>query len=261
MVESKKIKVTFLGTGTSQGVPPIGCTSEVCLSQNPKDKRLRSSIHLDIDGISIVIDAGPDFRYQMIRAGINRIDALLFTHEHRDHTAGLDDIRPYNYLQEDHLDVYCTQRVLNTFKKQYHYIFDKNPYPGIPLIRFHHIDNNPFDVRGIPIIPIEVMHYKLPVLGFRVGNFTYITDANYIAEKEQHKAKGSQHLVLNALRKESHISHFTLDEAVNQAFKIGAENTWFTHMSHQIGLHDEVNAALPSNMQLAYDGQVIEIPF
>lgn len=258
---SGNLKVTFLGTGTSQGVPPIGCTSEVCLSSNPKDKRLRSSIHIEVEGLSIVIDAGPDFRYQMIRAGIRKIDALLFTHEHRDHTAGLDDIRPYNYLQEDHLDVYCTKHVLNTFKQQYHYIFDEKPYPGIPLIRFHQIENKPFEVRGIPIIPIEVMHFKLPVLGFRIGTFTYITDANYIAEEEQIKAKGSKHLVLNALRRESHISHFTLDEAVTQAKKIGAEQTWFTHMSHQIGLHDEVNAELPSNMQLAYDGQILEMPF
>lgn len=258
---SGNLKVTFLGTGTSQGVPPIGCTSEVCLSSNPKDKRLRSSIHIEVEGLSIVIDAGPDFRYQMIRAGIRKIDALLFTHEHRDHTAGLDDIRPYNYLQEDHLDVYCTKHVLNTFKQQYHYIFDEKPYPGIPLIRFHQIENKPFEVRGIPIIPIEVMHFKLPVLGFRIGTFTYITDANYIADEEQIKAKGSKHLVLNALRRESHISHFTLDEAVTQAKKIGAEQTWFTHMSHQIGLHDEVNAELPSNMQLAYDGQILEMPF
>lgn len=258
---SGNLKVTFLGTGTSQGVPPIGCTSEVCLSSNPKDKRLRSSIHVEVEGLSIVIDAGPDFRYQMIRAGIRKIDALLFTHEHRDHTAGLDDIRPYNYLQEDHLDVYCTRHVLNTFKQQYHYIFDEKPYPGIPLIRFHQIENKPFEVRGIPIIPIEVMHFKLPVLGFRIGTFTYITDANFIAEEEQIKAKGSKHLVLNALRRESHISHFTLEEAVSQAKKIGAEHTWFTHMSHQIGLHDEVNAELPSNMQLAYDGQTLEMPF
>jgi phosphoribosyl 1,2-cyclic phosphate phosphodiesterase len=255
------LKVTFLGTGTSQGVPPIGCTSDVCLSNNPKDKRLRSSVHIEVNGVSIVIDAGPDFRYQMLRAGISRIDALLFTHEHRDHTAGLDDIRPFNYLQEDHVDVYCTQHVLNTFKKQYHYIFSEKPYPGIPLIRFHHIENKPFEVHGITIIPILVMHYKLPVLGFRIGGFTYITDANYIAEEEQQKAKGSKHLVLNALRKETHISHFTLDEAVFQAKKIGAEFTWFTHMSHQIGLHDEVNAGLSENMQLAYDGQTIEIPF
>jgi len=260
-VADNTLKVTFLGTGTSQGVPPIGCTSEVCLSNNPKDKRLRCSVHVEVCGISIVIDAGPDFRYQMIRAGINRIDALLFTHEHRDHTAGLDDIRPYNYLQEDHLDVYCTRRVLNTFHKQYNYVFDEKPYPGIPLLRFHLIENKPFEVRGIPIIPIEVMHFKLPVLGFRIGNFTYITDANYIAEEEWKKAKGSKHLVLNALRRETHISHFTLDEAVIQAKKIGAEYTWFTHMSHQIGLHDAVNAELTGNMQLAYDGQVLEMPY
>jgi phosphoribosyl 1,2-cyclic phosphate phosphodiesterase len=260
-VAANTLKVTFLGTGTSQGVPPIGCKSEVCLSNNPKDKRLRCSVHIEVCGVSIVIDAGPDFRYQMIRAGINRIDALLFTHEHRDHTAGLDDIRPYNYLQEDHLDVYCTNHVLHTLKKQYHYIFDEKPYPGIPLIRLHHIEKKPFELHGIPVIPIEVMHYKLPVLGFRIGDFTYITDANYIAEDELMKARGSNHLVLNALRREPHISHFTLDEAIIQAQKVGADYTWFTHMSHQIGFHDAVNAELPKNMQLAYDGQVLEMKY
>jgi phosphoribosyl 1,2-cyclic phosphate phosphodiesterase len=159
------------------------------------------------------------------------------------------------------MDVYCTRHVLNTFHKQYSYIFDEKPYPGIPLLRFHLIENKAFEVQGIPIIPIEVMHYKLPVLGFRIGDFTYITDANYIAEEEWQKATGSKHLVLNALRRETHISHFTLDEAVEQAKKIGADQTWFTHMSHQIGLHEAVNAELPENMQLAFDGQVLEMPY
>lgn len=252
------MKVTFLGTGTSQGVPPVGCDSPVCLSNNPKDKRLRSSVHIEVDGLSIVIDAGPDFRYQLLRAGINRLDALIFTHEHRDHTGGLDDIRPFNYIQGGPVQVYCHQRVLNTFRNQYDYIFSEKKYPGVPEIDFHLIENAAFRIRNLEIIPIEVLHYRLPVLGFRIGDFTYITDANYIHPEEMEKTTGSKHLVLNALRKEAHISHFTLDEAVEHARLMGAENTWFTHMSHQIGFHDEVNKELPSGMQLAYDGLVLE---
>ncbi len=248
------MKVTFLGTGTSQGVPPIGCTSDVCLSENPKDKRLRASIHVEWNGKSIVIDAGPDFRYQMIRSGINRIDALLFTHEHRDHTAGLDDIRPYNYLQNQNMQVYCHARVLEAFKSQYDYIFADFKYPGIPLIDFHLINNNPFSIAELLVEPIEVLHYKLPVLGFRFGKFAYITDANFISETEIEKLQNLDVLVLNALRRETHISHFTLEQATQLALRIGAKHTYFTHMSHQIGFHDEVCAGLPNGIDLAYDG-------
>ncbi len=248
------MKVTFLGTGTSQGVPPIGCTSDVCLSENPKDKRLRASIHVEWNGKSIVIDAGPDFRYQMIRSGINRIDALLFTHEHRDHTAGLDDIRPYNYLQNQNMQVYCHARVLEAFKSQYDYIFADFKYPGIPLIDFHLINNNPFSISELLVEPIEVLHYKLPVLGFRFGKFAYITDANFISETEIEKLQNLDVLVLNALRRETHISHFTLEQATQLALRIGAKHAYFTHMSHQIGFHDEVCAGLPNGIDLAYDG-------
>lgn len=251
------MRVTFLGTGTSQGVPPIGCTSPVCLSDNPKDKRLRASVHIETDGLSLVIDAGPDFRYQLLRAGIQRLDGLLFTHEHRDHTGGLDDIRPFNYLQNGPVDVFLHERVLDVFRRQYDYIFDPNPYPGIPQINWHLIGLNPFHVKGLTIIPIEVHHYRLPVLGFRIGDFTYITDANRITPSELDKARGSKVLVLNALRHEPHISHFTLEEAVAVAHKIGAGQTYFTHMSHQIGFHEEVNASLPAGMALAYDNQVV----
>ncbi len=248
------MKITFLGTGTSQGVPPIGCTSAVCLSSNPKDKRLRAAIHVEWDGQSIVVDAGPDFRYQMIRAGINRIDALLFTHEHKDHTAGLDDVRPYNYLQNEHIQVYCDHRVLTALENQYDYIFAEFKYPGVPLIDFHEIKNELFYAAGKPIIPIEVMHYKLPVFGFRFGDFVYITDANFISENEIEKIKGCKVLVLNALRREAHISHFTLQEATALAMKVGADKTYFTHMSHQIGFHDEVCEELPEGIELAFDG-------
>jgi phosphoribosyl 1,2-cyclic phosphate phosphodiesterase len=253
------MKITFLGTGTSQGVPPIGCNSDVCLSNNPKDKRLRASIHVEWDGLSFVVDTGPDFRYQIIRAGINHIDAVLYTHEHRDHTAGLDDIRPFNYLQDMKIPLYCENRVLESFKMQYDYIFEEFPYPGIPLVNFNIIQNEPFVILDKTIIPIQVMHYKLPVFGFRFDSFAYITDANFIADAEIEKLKGVKVLVLNALRREAHISHFTLDEAVELALKIGAEQTYFTHMSHQIGLHDEVCNELPKGIDLAFDGQVIVI--
>ncbi|MFZ9971454.1 MAG: MBL fold metallo-hydrolase, partial [Bacteroidia bacterium] len=178
------MRVTFLGTGTSQGVPPIGCTSPVCLSEDPRDKRLRSSLLIEIDGKNLVIDAGPDFRYQMIRAGVARLDAILFTHEHRDHTAGLDDIRPFNYRQQAPIPVYLHSRVLESLKGQFAYLFAENPYPGIPDVDFRLIENAPFTLDGIDIIPLEVMHYRLPVMGFRFGSFAYVTDANYIAETE-----------------------------------------------------------------------------
>lgn len=254
------MRVTFLGTGTSQGVPPIGCNTPVCLSDDPRDKRLRCSIHIEVKGISLIVDAGPDFRYQLLRAGIQRVDAILFTHEHRDHTAGLDDIRPFNYLQDGPVQVYCHQRVLDNFKYQYHYIFNEKPYPGIPQIDFNLIENRRFSVHGIEIQPIEVLHYKLPVLGFRIGSFTYITDANYIADSELAKVRGSSVFVLNALRHEPHISHFTLREAVDVVKKSAVPRAYFVHMSHQIGFHREVDAELPEGMALAYDGLVIDLP-
>ena len=253
------MKITFLGTGTSQGVPPIGCRSDVCLSENPRDKRLRASIHIEWNGLSLVVDCGPDFRYQMIRAGISRVDALLFTHEHRDHTAGLDDIRPFNYLQEGALPVYLHPRVYQAFQGQFDYIFQPVPYPGIPQIDWHLIDNEAFEIGGHVIRPVEVLHYKLPVLGFVFDRFAYVTDANFISDKEKEKLKGMDVLVLNALRREAHISHFTLAEAVALAKELGAKQTYFTHMSHQIGLHDDVCSELPDGSDLAHDGLVGEI--
>lgn len=253
------MKITFLGTGTSQGVPPIGCRSDVCLSENPRDKRLRASIHIEWNGLSLVVDCGPDFRYQMIRAGISRVDALLFTHEHRDHTAGLDDIRPFNYLQEGALPVYLHPRVYLAFQGQFDYIFQPVPYPGIPQIDWHLIDNEAFEISGHVIRPVEVLHYKLPVLGFVFDRFAYVTDANFISDKEKEKLKGMDVLVLNALRREAHISHFTLAEAVALAKELGAKQTYFTHMSHQIGFHDDVCSELPDGIDLAHDGLVVEI--
>jgi phosphoribosyl 1,2-cyclic phosphate phosphodiesterase len=253
------MKITFLGTGTSQGVPPIGCRSDVCLSENPRDKRLRASIHIEWNGLSLVVDCGPDVRYQMIRAGISRVDALLFTHEHRDHTAGLDDIRPFNYLQEGALPVYLHPRVYQAFQGQFDYIFQPVPYPGIPQIDWHLIDNEAFEIGGHVIRPVEVLHYKLPVLGFVFDRFAYVTDANFISDKEKEKLKGMDVLVLNALRREAHISHFTLAEAVALAKELGAKQTYFTHMSHQIGFHDDVCSELPDGIDLAHDGLVVEI--
>lgn len=254
------MKVTFLGTGTSQGVPPIGCRCEVCSSQDFKDKRLRVSIHVEWEGESIVVDSGPDFRYQMMRAGIEQIDALLFTHEHRDHTAGLDDIRPYNFKQAAEIPVFLHERVFKSFQNQFDYIFQPVPYPGIPQIDWNLIDgpfNTPANHR---VETVNVMHFKLPVIGFVFNKFAYVTDANFISESEKEKLKGMDVLVLNALRRESHISHFTLAEATALAIELGAKQTYFTHMSHQIGLHEDVCAELPEGIDLAYDGLSVELP-
>jgi phosphoribosyl 1,2-cyclic phosphate phosphodiesterase len=233
------------------------------LSQNPKDKRLRSSIYLQYKDKGLVIDTGPDFRYQLLREGISDVDAVLFTHEHRDHTGGLDDVRPINFNHnhnQKRIPVYCHKRVLDAFKLQYSYFFQEVPYPGIPLVDFHLIhENEPFEVIGLPIEPIEVLHYRLPVLGFRFGKFAYITDANFISEQELAKLVGVEILVLNALRRTPHISHFTLEEATELALGIGAKQTYFTHMSHQIGFHDAVCAELPDGIDLAYDGLKIVI--
>ncbi len=254
------LKITFLGTGTSQGVPPIGCASPVCLSDNPKDKRLRTSIHVDFGDLSLVVDSGPDFRQQMLRMNAQKLDAVLFTHEHKDHTAGLDDIRPFNFMQQKDMQIYASLRVQDALKKQFDYIFETVDYPGLPKVNLNTIQNNePFFIGNHSIIPIEVLHYKLPVLGFRFDDFTYITDANYISETEKVKIKGSKVLVLNALRNEPHISHFTLQEAINLAQELAVPNVYFTHISHQLGFHDEVEKSLPQGMHLAFDG--LEIVF
>lgn len=254
------MKITFLGTGTSQGVPVIGCDCEVCTSADKKDKRLRSSIWIDTPEASIVIDSGPDFRYQMLRANVRRLDALIFTHGHKDHVAGMDDIRAYNYFQKKPVDVYATEETQQVIRREFPYIFENKDYPGIPQINLHTINaHDPFYVNGLKIIPIRVLHYKLEVLGFRIGDFTYITDANFIAPEELEKAKGSKVFVLNALRHEPHISHFTFKEAIEVTEKVGATQTYFTHISHQLGLHKVLNEQLPPHMQLAYDGQTIDL--
>ena len=249
------MKITFLGTGTSQGVPVIACECAVCSSADKHDKRLRVSILVELEGRSIVIDSGPDFRYQMLRAGVKRLDAILYTHEHKDHVAGLDDIRAFNYKQQSEIDIYADKRVQEALKKEFHYVFSGNNYPGIPRLRLNTIeDGEIFEVCGISIVPISVMHFKLPVFGFRIGDFTYITDAKTISNEEKSKIKGSRFLVINALQKEKHISHFTLNEALDFAAEIKAEKTYITHISHNMGTYHEVSAELPSGVFLAYDG-------
>lgn len=254
-----KIKITFLGTATSQGVPVIACKCKVCTSVNPKDKRLRSSVMLEIGKKVLVIDSGPDFRQQMLREDVSRLDGLIFTHEHKDHIAGMDDIRGFNFVQKKAIDVYATTRVQEALKREFHYIFSGDNYPGIPEINMHTIDNTPFKVGDIAIQPIEVMHYRLPVLGFRIGNFTYITDANHISEAEKQKIIGSEVIVLNALRKRHHISHFTFKQAIALLKELKPKVAYLTHISHQLGLHDEIEKELPDFIRCGYDGLKVEI--
>jgi phosphoribosyl 1,2-cyclic phosphate phosphodiesterase len=251
--------ITFLGTGTSQGVPVIACNCEVCTSPDPHDKRLRSSIMIEADGKVIVIDSGPDFRYQMLRAKVKHLDAIVFTHEHKDHIAGMDDIRAFNYRQEAAIDIYATTRVQEALKREFAYVFAEMKYPGIPEVTLNTIDLKPFAIGAVQFRPVEVMHYKLPVLGFRIGDFTYITDAKTISEVEKQKIKGTKTLVINALQIEKHISHFTFVEAIAFAKEIGAEKTYFTHISHRLGRHQAILGVLPKNITLAYDGLVLEI--
>ncbi len=248
------MKITFLGSGTSQGVPVIGCTCEVCQSLDYRDKRLRSSIRVEVEGQSFIIDAGPDFRQQMLRENVRRVDAVIFTHAHRDHTAGLDDVRAYNFLQEMDMPVYGTESVMDQLKIEYAYAFAKDAYPGIPRLTLNLVDVEPFSVNGVTITPLPVMHLKLPVLGFRFGDFSYITDANYIPDETIEKLQGTETLVLNALQIQPHVSHFNLAEAIQMVNRIRPKKTYFTHISHKLGLHAHVEKNLPDGILLAYDG-------
>ncbi len=248
------MKVTFLGTGTSQGVPLIACDCRVCTSADERDKRLRSAVLIQKNGKNIVIDSGPDFRQQMLRCGIKHLDALVFTHAHKDHLAGMDDIRGFNFRMKKPIRIFCDERVEKQMRNEFHYIFSAEKYPGIPDVEINRIGKNQFDIDDIPVQPIEVMHYKLPVLGFRVDDFVYITDANFIAETEKEKIKGCHTLVLNALRKEPHVSHFTLQEALDIIAEIKPQQAYLTHISHQLGLAASIEAELPPNVHLAYDG-------
>ena len=248
------MKVTFLGTGTSQGVPVIACNCEVCLSDDKRDNRLRTSILIETADKTIVVDSGPDFRYQLLREKVKDLDAVLFTHEHKDHIAGLDDIRPFNYLLHKVIDVYATDRVQAALKREFYYIFAETKYHGLPQINLHTVTNGEdFKIGESTIIPFEVMHHLLPITGYRIGDFTYITDAKTISEQSFEKIKGTKILVLNALQKEPHISHFTLNEAKEMVKELKIPNAYFTHISHQLGKHADVEKHLPQGMHLAYD--------
>ena len=251
--------ITFLGTGTSQGVPVIACECEVCRSVDYRDQRLRSSILIEADQQNIVIDTGPDFRQQMLRERVKHLEAVVYTHQHKDHTAGMDDVRSFNFIQKKEIPIYAREDVMAQLKKEFEYVFAEHKYPGVPKIQVNLITNEPFKIGSTRFIPVEVMHHKLSVFGYRIKDFTYITDANYIAEPEIEKIRGSKAIVLNALRKEPHISHFSLEEAIEMADRIGAETTYLTHISHGLGKHKEVTAQLPENVKLAYDGLKIEL--
>ena len=251
--------IEFLGTGTSSGVPMIGCKCAVCKSTDKKDTRLRSSIHLQSGKTSLVVDTTPDFRYQMLRSNIDHLDAILFTHSHKDHIAGLDDIKAYNFISQQPMSLYANDETAAAIQRDFYYAFEERKYPGIPDLDLNIINNESFSVLGIQVTPILVKHLKMDVLGFRLGGFTYITDANHIDEKEKEKIKGSEVLVLNALRKEKHLSHFTLQEAIDLATELNIPKTYFTHISHQMGLHSDVSLTLPAGMYLAYDGLIITV--
>lgn len=297
-----RAKLTFLGTGTSQGVPMIGCSCDVCKSADPRDKRLRASVLVDFAGMRILVDAGPDFRQQMLREGVTHVDAILLTHNHKDHTGGLDDIRAFNYIEKRALEIYCEKYVENALRQEYSYAFAEKKYPGAPEWHVHNIDENPFTIRaGGPyetltwdqgkgyiksiagendpvhtaqIIPIRGMHYKLPVLGYRFGNIAYCTDMNHIPEEEFKKLEGLDHFVINCVKYGKHISHFSIEEAIEVARRVGARHTWLTHLSHQLPRHAELESELQANTHIelsseqstnqitsilpAYDGLVIE---
>lgn len=253
------MKITFLGTGTSQGVPVIACDCEVCSSADSKDKRLRSSVMIEIDKQIFVIDAGPDFRTQMLRAKVKHLDAVILTHAHKDHIAGLDDVRAFNFIQKKAIDVYAREDVQLAIKNEFSYAFAIYKYPGVPEINLHSVENKKFKIKNIEIIPIEVKHMELDIFGYRIGDFTYITDCNFISEKEFEKIKGSKVIVLNALRRRKHVSHFTLDEAVAVIERLKPERAYLTHASHMLGLHVNVEKELPSYIHLAYDELVIDL--
>ena len=255
------MKITILGSGTSQGVPVIACDCHVCSSKDVKDNRLRSSILISHKTHNYVVDTGPDFRQQMLRNNVKSLDGVLFTHEHKDHLAGLDDVRAFNYKSQSDMQIYCTNGVEEAIRREYHYIFSKEKYPGIPSININRINNNsPIELNGqLTITPIEVMHYRLPVLGFRIGEFTYITDAKTISSKERDKVKGTKILIVNALHQSKHISHFNLQEALEFIADINPETAFITHISHLFGTHKDIAALLPDNVFPAYDGLTIEI--
>jgi len=254
MMKNIKMTITFLGTGTSIGVPVITCDCPVCTSSDPRDNRTRASVMIEVDDEVFVIDCGPDFRMQMLREKVMNLSAILFTHEHRDHIAGLDDVRAFNYVLNKRIDIYGTKNTLDMIQTEFPYIFSKQRYFGAPQININQINSEPFSIDGFEFKPIKVMHDKLPVLAYRFGDFTYITDASHIEEAELEKIKGSRVIVLNALRNSKHTSHFSVDEAVSIIETLKPEQAYLTHMSHFIGRHSDLDARLPEYIHPAYDG-------
>ena len=252
------MRLTFLGTGTSQGVPVIACHCRVCRSGDSRDRRLRTSALLEVEGRNILFDIGPDFRQQMLREDVGRLDAILITHAHRDHVGGLDDIRSFNYVQHSKMNVYLNAEARFAIERDYHYIFEPHQYPGLPEADLHTVEA-PFTAAGVEVVPVKAMHKDLPVLGYRIGAMAYITDANYMAPAEIAKLKGVKVLVINALRREKHFSHYSLPEALAVIEEVAPERAYLTHMSHEMGLHEEVSATLPPHVALAYDGLKVEI--
>lgn len=258
-MNTPSLKITFLGTGTSSGVPMIACDCYVCTSPDKKDRRLRSSIQIESPTTTVVVDTTPDFRYQMLRISAKKLDAVLFTHPHKDHTAGLDDVRAFNFFQQRSMPLYGNSMTLDAVMRDFAYAFADKKYPGVPELELNEITLEPFVVGDIPVVPVQVWHLKMPVYGFRFGDFTYITDANRIDKSEKEKIRGSKILVVNALRKEKHISHYNLQEAIDLVAELQIPQAYFTHISHQLGRHEEIEKTLPTGMHLAYDGLVLNI--
>lgn len=247
-------KITFLGTGTSQGIPVIGCKCPVCLSSDSRDKRLRTSAFIEYEGLRIIIDAGPDFRQQLLANNISEIDGIILTHSHKDHTGGLDDIRAFNYNLQKDVPVYCEQRVLESLEKQYYYAFEDHKYPGVPMFDIRLIDEKPFKINGIEIISVRALHYRMPVLGYRFGDLGYLTDASAISDESVELFKGVKVFVISTIRREPHISHFTLDQALQVASRTGASQVYLTHISHQLEPYAQLSKNLPEGVLPAYDG-------
>jgi phosphoribosyl 1,2-cyclic phosphate phosphodiesterase len=248
------ITITLLGTGTSQGVPVVACECQVCLSHHQKDKRLRTSVLIETSNTNIVIDAGPDFRQQMLRENVKQLDALLITHDHKDHIGGIDDIRAFNWVLQKPMEIFASENSIATIRKDFSYAFEEIKYPGVPQINLHIVNNKAFQINEESIIPIYAMHGNLPVLGFRIRDFSYLTDASSINPEEFNKMKGSKVIVINGLRIKKHHSHFNLEEAVQLLNELHPQRGFITHISHQLGFHDEVNKELPDGIELGYDG-------